>query len=491
MGLKSKVLLVYPNVGRAERYRGKLAIFGGKQIPLGLFCLAAYLRKHGLRVEAIDAEARRLPPDAIVAHLRQGGFDALGISTTTAIFHRALELARTIKAALPGLPVIVGGPHVSSQPLQPLGFDAFDYAVPHEGEETLRETLEMIECGSDPAAVRGLVYRRDGQVVAGLPRPYIEDLDSLPFPAYDLIPDMTVYSPPPFNYRRRPVANVVTSRGCPNQCTFCENATFGRRARMRSAESIVDEIELLLRRFHVREIAFVDDTFTIRPKRIYEIFDLAARRGIRFPWTCKSRIDTVDEELLRYMKANGCWHIGLGIESGNEEILKEIRKNIELPDVERVIGICRRVGLVTKGFFIVGHPKELLGTIDETVDFALRLKLDQVAVTINTPLPGTYQYQHAREYGSLDESSWSAFNFWRPVFVPSGLTREELVAKHGEFLRRFYLRPQWLLRQARSMLTHPNTIVQIWNVAKDLARLARERAGLRAAVRSVPTVTRS
>ena len=482
---------MYPNITKAERYRGNLGIFAGKQIPLGLFYLAAYLRKHGCRVDAIDAEAGRLPPDAVVAYLRQGGFDAVGISSTTPIFHRAVELAQAIKAELPHLPVIAGGPHVSSRPCEPPSFDAFDYAIRHEGEETLRETMQMLESGSDPAAVKGLVFRRDGQVVLNPPRPYIEDLDSLPMPAYDLIPDIGVYRPPPFNYRKRPVANIITSRGCPNECTFCSQATFGRRVRMRSAESVVDEIGLLLRRFHVREIAFADDTFTLKPRGVHEIFDLAAQRGLHFPWTCKARIDTVDEELLRYMKAHGCWHIFLGIESGDEEILQEIRKNIKLADVERIVGVCRRVGLTTKGFFMVGHPKESLETIDKTVDLAIRLKLDYVSVTLNTPMPGTYQFQHASEYGTLDESSWSAFNYWRPVFVPRGLTQEQLVAKHGEFIRRFYLRPRFILRHAWSMLTQPNTAYQLGNLLKDFVRQIWERTDWRAGRSRLPLMPRA
>jgi radical SAM superfamily enzyme YgiQ (UPF0313 family) len=473
VALTSRFLIVYPNIARAERFRGCLGVFGGKQIPLGLFYLAAYLRKYGCQVHAIDAEARRLPDAAIVAHLRQGEFDALGISTTTAVFPRAIELARTVKAALPRLPVIVGGPHVSSQPAESLDCEAFDYAIPREGEETLRETVELLESGSDPAGVKGLVYREGGHVLSNAARPYIEDLDSLPFPAYDLIPDLGAYHPPPFNYRRRPVANVITSRGCPNQCTFCANATFGRRLRMRSAESVVEEIEMLLRRFHVREIAFSDDNLTASPRRVYEIFELAARRGLRFPWSCRSRVNTVDEPLLRYMKANGCWYIAFGMESGDEEILKVIRKNISRSQVERAVELSHRAGLVTKGFFIVGHPKESLRTIGTTVQFAMRLNLDQVAVMLNTPLPGTYQYQHAEEYGSLDKSSWSAFTFWRPVFVPSGLTRNQLLAKHREFLARFYLRPGWLLRHALGMLAHPNTAVQLWHIAGDFIRLAR------------------
>ncbi|MBI4875294.1 MAG: radical SAM protein [Acidobacteria bacterium] len=468
-----KILLVYPNITKAERYRGKLGLFGGKQIPLGLYYRAAYLRKNGGPAGAVDAEAGHVPPTEIVDLLRQGGYQALGISTTTVSFHRALELAQTVKQAWPDLPILVGGPHVSSQPLQPLEFPAFDYAIRNEGEESLLETLRMLDQRSDPALVAGLIHRRDGRVVVNPARPYIDDLDSLPFPAYDLIPDLGVYTPPPFNYRRRPVANIITSRGCPNACTFCENTTFGRKVRMRSAESIVDEIELLMTRHGVREIAFVDDTFTVRPARIYEIFELAGRRGLRFPWTCMSRVNTVDEDLLRFMKASGCWYISFGIESGDEAILKEIRKNIRLEDVSRVVDICRRIGIRTKGFFIVGHPKETEETIDRTIAFARGLKLDHVVVTVNTPMPGSHQYEHAREFGSLDESSWATFNYWHPVFVPAGMSREQLLRKHGEFIRRFYLRPGLLARQAGTLAGDRNTYRQLWDLGRDLVRAHR------------------
>lgn len=478
MNFGRRIVLVYPNITKAERYRGNLGVFGGKQIPLGLFYLAGYLREHGCTVDAIDAEARNMPLERLVAHIREGRFDVLGISTTTVAFHRALELARAVKQALPDLPVVVGGPHVSSQPLHPLQFAEFDYAVRNEGEETLLEIVQMLENGSDPAAIRGLVWRRGATPVMNEARPYIQDLDGLPLPAYDLIPDLSVYSPPPFNYRKRPTANIITSRGCPNECTFCENTTFGRKVRMRSAASIVDEIEFLMSRHGVREIAFVDDTFTVRPQRIYEIFDLAARRGLKFPWSCMSRVNTVDEKLLRYMRANGCWYVSFGIESGDEDVLKVIRKNIKLPDVERVIDVSSRIGLRTKGFFIVGHPKETVATIDKTIDFARRLKLDHVVVTVNTPMPGTVQFEQAREYGSLDDSSWAAFNYWRPVFVPRGMTAEQLLEKHVEFLHRFYLRPRLLLHHGWTLAKDPNTVVQLWHLATGLARLMRDRVRL-------------
>lgn len=474
--IKPKVLLVYPPISKMDRYGSELGVFGGKQIPLGVFCLAAYLRQQGYSVQALDAEARDLTNEDVVAELHTGGYGVLGISSTTVAFHRSLELAQAVKAARPETVVVLGGPHVSSQPEQPLQFDAFDYAVRNEGEVTLDALLQVIANQGHPSGVRGLIYRRNGNVVVNPCRPYIADLDTLPFPAYDLIPDMRIYSPPPFNYKRLPVANLMTSRGCPNACTFCENTTFGRQFRMRSAQSIVEEIEFLMTRHGAREISFVDDTFTVRRSRIYEIFDLARQRGLKFPWSCMSRINTVDEDLLRFMRDNGCWYISFGIESADEEILRTIRKNITPAAVERVVEACRRLGIVTKGFFMIGHPRETVETIEKTIAFAKRIPLRHVVVTINTPMPGTEQYQHAHEYGTLDESDWKRFNYWKPVFVPHGLTPEILLAKQQQFIREFYLRPRLLLCQVQFAASNPSQWSQLGRIVAGSVRyLLRKR----------------
>jgi radical SAM superfamily enzyme YgiQ (UPF0313 family) len=278
------------------------------------------------------------------------------------------------------------------------------------------------------------------------PREFIDDLDSLPFPAYDLIPDIQLYTPPPCNYQTLPVINMITSRGCPNQCSFCDHNIFGRKYRQRSAENIVGEIKQVRREYGIREIAFVDDTFLIDKKRIYRLFELLERERISFFWTCMSRINHTDYEFLKFLKSKGCWHISFGIESGDENILKAIKKNISLAQAEQVIAWCHELGIKTKGFFIMGHPGETLETMDKTIRLACRLKLDDIVATLNTPIPGSQQYAEADRYGSLDRTNWAEFNYWRPVFVPRGLTRELLLQKHREIYRKFYLRPRILWR---------------------------------------------
>jgi radical SAM superfamily enzyme YgiQ (UPF0313 family) len=300
------------------------------------------------------------------------------------------------------------------------------------------------------------------------------DLDRLPFPAYDLLPDLTQYTPSPSKYKKLPVVNIITSRGCPNQCTFCDKSVFGSKFRPRTARNIADEISLLHQEYGVREIAFVDDTFTVGKKRVYELFDLLRQEGLNFPWTCMTHVASTDRDLIRFMKDRGCWHVSLGIESGDPGILKTIRKGISLDQIRNVAKWCHEVGIRTGGFFMVGHPGETLETIEKTIRFALELPLNDVVVTINTPIPGSAQYKEALQHGTLDQDDWSQFNYWRPVFVPRGLTEEILIEKHREFYRRFYLRPRVMTRYLRDSFSRSG-VRRLLAVVRSLPFLFSER----------------
>jgi len=448
-----KVLFIYPPLTIWERYSSDIGHAGGRQLPLGIFYLAAYIRAKGHEVCAIDAEAEQKTIADIAALTEQFHPDAVGISATTVAFPRAIEVAQTIKNHIGDVPVIIGGPHVTAAVKDVMSYSSLDIAVLGEGEVTLAVLLDTLVKGGDLAGVDGIAFRRNGQVTVTPRRPYIGDIDDIPFPAYDLVPDMSLYNPPPANYKELPVANIITSRGCPNQCTFCDRSVFGREMRLRSPENIAAEIETLYRQYSIQEIAFVDDTFTLKPQRIIELFRILDEKNIRFPWTCMSRINTVDYEILKFMKEHGCWHISFGIESGNEEILRMIKKKISLREAERIIRICRDLHIRTKGFFILGHPGETVDTIEQTIRSALDLPLDDIVVTLNTPLPGTEQYESAGNYGTLDNLDWSTFNMWNPVFIPTGLSRDLMILKHKEFYRRFYLRPRIIARYLLSFLS--------------------------------------
>lgn len=240
-----KVLLIYPPISLRERYSSEIGHAGGKQIPLGVYYLASSVRKAGHDVRVIDGEALQMTAADVGRKAVAYQPDIVGISSTTVAFHRALETAREIKALMPGIPVVVGGPHVTAVGEEVFAHPEIDLAVYGEGEETLTELLAALSTGGELSSVKGLGYRRDGIPAMNAPRPFIRNLDDIPLPAYDLLENFSLYNPPPTNYKRLPVANVVTSRGCPNQCTFCGHSVFGRTLRQRSPENIAAEIEIL------------------------------------------------------------------------------------------------------------------------------------------------------------------------------------------------------------------------------------------------------
>ena len=220
----------------------------------------------------IDAEANNMSYEQIVSVAQDFLPQVIGISSTTVAFHRALSVAGFLKESFPDVIIVIGGPHPTAAVEDVMSNREFDYAILGEGEVVLQNLIDAVQNGSDYKFLAGLAYREDGIVHVNHQKNFIENISELPFPAYDMVPDFSLYNPPPMNYKKLPVANIVTSRGCPNQCTFCGHSVFGRTLRQRSPENIADEIELLNKYYNIREIAFVDDTFTINPERIKKIF---------------------------------------------------------------------------------------------------------------------------------------------------------------------------------------------------------------------------
>jgi len=245
----------------------------------------------------------------------------------------------------------------------------------------------------------------------------------------------------------KPVMNMLTSRGCPYQCIFCDNNTFGRKTRFFSAEYVVAEIKELINKYGAREIAFLDDTFVVDKKRLHKIFALLDADGTRFPWTCMTRVNNLDFETLQFMADHGCWQIRVGVESGSQKVLDFIRKGITLEQVRNVADWCKKLKVKVSGFFIIGHHIDTPETINDTIEFALSVPLTDIITTINTPIPGTESYRLAREYGEYKEDDWMSLNYWTPVFVPKGLTKEFMLKKQAEMYSRFYRRPAVILRQ--------------------------------------------
>lgn len=454
MGNTIKTYLLYPPISKMERYSSKIGEAGGCHIPLGVLYLASYLMKNDIHVKVTDGEANNLTVETIIEEIEKFKPDFIGISSTTVAFHRALECAAEIKKKYKNAIIILGGPHITSNVNHAMSYDVFDYGVIGEGELTLTELLKALKEGVPIEAIKGIAYKdKNKRIVMTAKREYVEDLDSLPFPDFNFIKDISLYQPPPSNYKLLPVISMITSRGCPYQCTFCDRNVFGQKYRERSAENIFQEIKYLHSKYNIREIAFVDDTFFLNKKRIYKLFELLNREKIYLSWSCAARINNVNYDFLKFVKSQGCWSISFGIESGDSKILKTIKKGIEIEQIKNTIDWCYELGITTKGFFMIGHPTESIGSIDKTIKLACSLKLSDIVATINTPIPGSTQYKEIEKYGVLDKTDWSQFNYWRPVFVPSGLCEDVLLKKQKEIYRKFYLRPRIIIRYLKSTFT--------------------------------------
>ena len=457
-----RAVLVNPPHSLRERYGGMRA--AGNTMPaLGLLQLAAGLRNTGSTVTVVDAPARGLGFGATMREILAWNPAVVGMTAFTPSAGNAGHLAALIKDSRPRLPVILGGPHVSAVPEETLRrFSAFNAGVMGEGDARAPEALRRLALeGGDLSGIPGLVLgakslRGFGDRQASLagadiirtpgkPEP-VRDLDSLPFPAWDLAPGFpSAYSPAAHTYRRLPAATMFTTRGCPEQCAFCDRGVFGNTIRAHSAEYVVDQMGLLAGRFGVKDITIYDDAFPLLKPRLMRICELIRKRGLDLTWSCNSRAGLADRESLSAMRAAGCWQIGYGIESGDQAILDRIRKRLKLEEIELAVRLTEEAGIRTKGFFMIGHPGETLETIRCTIEFALRLPLSDYQTCFFTPFPGTAASAEAEKWGEL-EDAWDRMNLLYPVFVPFGLTRAELAWRAASSYREFYLRPRIVMR---------------------------------------------
>ena len=330
--------------------------------------------------------------------------------------------------------------------------------------------------------VKGLVYRHDGAARLTAKRPYIENLDTLPMPAWDLLKGFPErYQPPLMSYKELPVASMVTSRGCPFQCIFCDRSVFGNRYRCYSADYVIKMIEELVERYGIRHIIFYDDLFAASGARIKTICEEIMSKKLNISWTCDSRVNTVTPETLALMKKAGCWEIAYGIESGSQKILDLVAKGITLEEIEKAVRWTHEAGLKVKGLFMMGHPLETRETIKETIDLAKRLPFDIINISKFTPFPGTEIYKDAHKYGQFSPD-WKKMNAMNFVFIPHGWTEKELDWEYKKAIAKYYWRPQKLLSLLSAILKDPagfkRLLIAGWDVMMFfiLKRAGREKA---------------
>lgn len=444
-----KIALINPPFTLKECFNN-FARVGSIQQPLGLGYIAAILERRGHDVKIIDSPALKLSLEETVRAVRKFRPDVVGLTATTPSFHRAIGLARKLKQEI-DIPIIIGGPHPTTLPEDTLAYPFFDIVVIGEGEYTMLELIDCLESGKNLNMVRGIAFKEGCKIVKTRPREYIEDLDSLPFPARHLLPPLRYYHPTPSACRSPPQATMITSRGCPYSCTFCDHSVFGRKYRARSASNVVDEFEEVVCKYGAKEVRFWDDTFNIDKKRVLAICREIRKRRLETEWCCMCRVDLVDEELLKAMAQAGCWQIDYGIESGNEELLKRVNKGITLSQIRKAIEKTKAAGIKVRGFFMLGLPGENEQTIQQTIKFAKMLDLDIAVFHITIPFPGTELYLQAVMNGEIsDEVGYQHYLMFGSSdipYTPKGLSKRQLLWYRSRAYKSFYLRPSYLLKQ--------------------------------------------
>ncbi|MDP2727413.1 MAG: radical SAM protein, partial [Dehalococcoidia bacterium] len=358
--------------------------------PLGLAYVAARVEAagHQVCIEDFNLAPHRSHEEQL-ERIAESRPDLVGITCMSHVYHGARLLAQGIKSRL-GCAVVVGGPHPSIFKETLLEEQSIDFVVYGEGEETLLELSKCLEGGRTPEDVAGLCWRREGEAVRNPPRVALKELDALPFPARHLLrlQDYPLRAPD-----GTPMATLITSRGCPYDCSFCFKGLFGRTYRQRSVANVIHEIAELTRAYQIRNFYFVDDLFTLNQEWLHDFSQAIVGADLNIRWKCLARVDRVNPHILQQMWQAGCREVHYGIESGNDTILRSITKNVSLSQVREAVSWTRQAGMLVKGYFMLGLPGDTEETILSTVDFASSLELDEAMFSLTTPFPGTRLWQ--------------------------------------------------------------------------------------------------
>jgi len=384
-------LLVFPPIRLVDRPRN---------LPTGLAIVANVLRGAGLTVDVMDINGNRWQKDEVVRRLAETDAPVIGIGGLITVYGYTKWLIRHIRRTRPNTRIIVGGSVATSIPDLFLERNEVDAIVIGEGELTAAELVTALIDGRDISTIDGIGFRADGENIFTRARPMIEDLDTIPMPAWDLLP-MGVYLENPVVGVGRDV-DVVSSRGCPFGCTYCYRI-FGRKYRFYSAERVMAEIQELHDRYDIDFVSFQDDCFILNHDRIYKLCDLLESSGLDLRWSCTGRVNSVNPEILARMRQAGCVSVSFGIESGSQKILDSLNKGATVETALTAVKMVRQAGMRCPTSFMIGSPEETEETLRETVEFCKKANINLTSMMFVTPYPGTELYNIARERGLIED----------------------------------------------------------------------------------------
>ena len=447
----------------------------GLNPPLGILLVAAYLLEHTDHdVEVLDAQVERLDYSGIEARIARARPDVVGVTAMTFTLVDVMKTIQAVKQARAEAKVVVGGPHAHLFPKETIGIEQVDFVVMGEGELTFAELLDCIDAPARLREVQGLAFYDGEELVNTGHRPLIEDLDALPFAARHLTPYQDYSS---LLMKRDPVTTVFTSRGCPFQCTFCDRPNLGKRFRVRSSKDVVDELEACTK-MGIHEFLIYDDTFTCQKQRVLDICREIRRRKLDIGFDVRSRVDTLNEEMIEELALAGCAGIHYGVEAGAKRILKVLQKGITIERVEEVFKITRKHGIPILAYFMIGNPSETREEIETTFSVVNRLNPDYMHMTILTPFPGTQLYLDGLQRGVFERDHWQEYaqrptEEFEPPHWPENFTKPELNELLVRGYKKFYLRPSYILKRA----LHMRSLAEFKKKAAAGLKVARMRLG--------------
>jgi radical SAM superfamily enzyme YgiQ (UPF0313 family) len=431
-------------------------------IPLGIGYLAAVLEENGYVVDVIDCQVQQYTSSDLESELIRLQPDVIGVTSTTLTYKSATEIVQAAKKACPNSLTIMGGPHVTVLDEQTLNEQPeLDIIVRGEGERTLLELVDKVSKSNlkNLDSVLGITFRKNGKIIQTPDRPFIQNIDELPYPAFKHF-DVSKY-----RIFGKTYLPVITSRGCPFQCTFClASKMCGRGFRARSPKNVVDELEFLSDTFGADAFSFYDDTFTFDRKRARDICKEMKTRKLDLQWDCRTRVDRISKEDLTVLKDANCQLIHFGVESGSQKMLNLMKKGTTVEQNAQAIKWAKAAGISVAISVVVGYPGETPELLQETLDFMYRTRPDYVYMCVAIPYPGTEMYDYLKELGWEMSPRWDRYDEQTVVFKNPLLSSEQIMEMERRFFNKFFS-VSYLLRQsvkrdfyskimARSALNH-------------------------------------
>jgi radical SAM superfamily enzyme YgiQ (UPF0313 family) len=472
-----KILLIFPPLVHKQIYDLPEFVENEASLhpPLGLMSLAGYLQRfsrHEVRI--LDANAQKMEYRQLSQALQEYGPDLVGITVNTTFLYDAALTAKTVKEVDRDIHVCLGGAHVNLYPNQTMRLEGVDSVVVGDGELSFMKLADSLSEEKNGSGIDGVFISktdRDKKINPMNPAYYIDDLDSLPFPARGLANPQDYYSV--FSSgKTKLMTSLVTSRGCPFRCSFCQLPF--EKLRMRSPKNVIEEIEECVENGYA-EFDIYDDTFNFSIDRVIEICKLICEKKFKIEWSFRGRVDRVNKEMLQWAKKAGCSRIQFGIESGSQRILSAYNKGISLSDVYEAFRLMRQVGIASFAYFIVGGPGETLQDFEESLTLIKKIKPDYITFSILKPMPGTAIYDLSLKKGLRKNDYWEGFarnptkDFIPPLWEEN-FTLSELIALRNRALRSFYFRLSYIARRATTI----KSLNELTNMVKSGILLFRD-----------------